>query len=846
MTELVKFARRSLHYFVKEEDIAVGRGSTTDVMPSDSPSVPAEEVEVRRQRRQPREVIRDAISLLEEGLQTESPRMPQQAQAEVRASMRFLHKAVTEDDDTIISVKAIMKDPAGRTLVLRDAYSDYWDLPGGHVQQGETLEAGLRREIGEETGLDVGQCFQLDTRMLDFGGDVRPVLFYTVEYVGGQPRCSIEHLGYQWASRRELGKLNLGVFKDILIPGADSEEIIEEPSAPMKSNAPAGNDLQIPRTQNKEDGGGGIAAAGDTMTGDEVHTPAIGPGKKRKAAALVDEGMWQAHVQKVGGVLVTGEETLAPVPAEEWEQRSSGSEHTIKMVKGLPSVQYSQVGGLQLIYKGGQPFVIAGYASPVVVDREGHKVSHEALARDLPRFMAREGEFALVNVAHSNLSVGKIIPEFTADDGTIYRTGMDDIGLYTVAELRTDQYAPEIVNQVIDDVKRGELKSFSISGDASNPTFTCDKDQCFYDIGKVNLREITICLPPDELVFTRYGPQPIGVIEVGDEVFTHNRQYQPVTEVMQREVAEELVSIETGTGIVHLTENHPVRKLVYEGQHQGTHYDWVVAREIQEGDLVQVHQPTGQCYSCGTLLWRSTMFCSPECKGLRPNRLDKTMANGDVAALQQSLRRTGVTKADNPNLSGGYGHTLDGYERWKAAIDWESWSQKAKVRVDQQWNDPEFVSKWQKGTCVSPNKFEIAFAKATGLAFTGDGKSVIIDRKRPDFFVAPNKVIELFGDYWHAGDDGVARAEFFRERGYETLVVWESEFKADPEVVVERVEEFLCNRLVPVLRVGRVYYEGPVYNLEVAEDQSYVTPAAVLHNCAEGVNQDAKFAIISQ
>ena len=141
----------------------------------------------------------------------------------------------------------------------------------------------------------------------------------------------------------------------------------------------------------------------------------------------------------------------------------------------------------------GGRFVVAGYASPVLVDQEGHRITHEALAKDLPRFMADNGKYANVNVMHSNVTVGRIIPEFTDKSGKLWKTEVDDQGLFVVAEIRTDPAAPDIVKKVIDDVDSGKLRSFSISGNADNPTFTCDGDRCFYDINELELYEITLC-----------------------------------------------------------------------------------------------------------------------------------------------------------------------------------------------------------------------------------------------------------------------------------------------------------------------------------------------------------------
>jgi 8-oxo-dGTP diphosphatase len=49
-------------------------------------------------------------------------------------------------------------DAAGRVLLARRAgevFHGYWDLPGGFLDEGEHPLDGLRRELREETGLEV-------------------------------------------------------------------------------------------------------------------------------------------------------------------------------------------------------------------------------------------------------------------------------------------------------------------------------------------------------------------------------------------------------------------------------------------------------------------------------------------------------------------------------------------------------------------------------------------------------------------------------------------------------------------------------------------------------------------
>ena len=62
--------------------------------------------------------------------------------------------------------------------------------------------------------------------------------------------------------------------------------------------------------------------------------------------------------------------------------------------------------------------------------------------------------------------------------------------------------------------------------------------------------------------------------------------------------------------------------------------------------------------------------------------------------------------------------------------------------------------------------------------FTGDF-SFTINGKNPDFtnINGQKKLIELFGDYWHKGEDPNDRINVFKPFGWDTLVIWECELK---------------------------------------------------------------------
>ncbi len=54
-----------------------------------------------------------------------------------------------------IGVFALILDDQGRILLGRRRDIDWWNLPGGGMEKGETVDEALYREVLEETGLEV-------------------------------------------------------------------------------------------------------------------------------------------------------------------------------------------------------------------------------------------------------------------------------------------------------------------------------------------------------------------------------------------------------------------------------------------------------------------------------------------------------------------------------------------------------------------------------------------------------------------------------------------------------------------------------------------------------------------
>lgn len=115
-----------------------------------------------------------------------------------------------------VGVKALVTDKDGRVLLLKAAkgfHDAHWDLPGGRIEDTQTPDEALRREIEEETGItEVAEivfhsgCISNFEMHFDDLGTVGLVLMaYEVAVPETSTiRLSDEHTDYEWVERTEL------------------------------------------------------------------------------------------------------------------------------------------------------------------------------------------------------------------------------------------------------------------------------------------------------------------------------------------------------------------------------------------------------------------------------------------------------------------------------------------------------------------------------------------------------------------------------------------------------------------------------------------------------------------
>ena len=143
-------------------------------------------------------------------------------------------------DDYICDLRTVavfLRD--NKVLVQREKDGKEYDLPGGHVKIGETLEEGLIREMREEMGIDI-LCRRLIWSEECFwewhGRKVHGIAFYyLVEFAENAEVFAKDAFVSQKDNENVLvGWLPISALKDVVIYPAFLKEEIFHLDEPMK------------------------------------------------------------------------------------------------------------------------------------------------------------------------------------------------------------------------------------------------------------------------------------------------------------------------------------------------------------------------------------------------------------------------------------------------------------------------------------------------------------------------------------------------------------------------------------------------------------------------------------
>ena len=108
------------------------------------------------------------------------------------------------------------------------------------------------------------------------------------------------------------------------------------------------------------------------------------------------------------------------------------------MAAPMPTLSWSAVGADFLLKSVvGDDLYVAGYASVDMVDKQGDRIPTAALKKAFGQFMSNKA-FRNVQLAHSGIQVGEVVDNHTDSDGRMWKSEVDDHGLFVVCRIRSD------------------------------------------------------------------------------------------------------------------------------------------------------------------------------------------------------------------------------------------------------------------------------------------------------------------------------------------------------------------------------------------------------------------------
>ena len=121
----------------------------------------------------------------------------------IRIKIIMENKTKEKDVDSV--AKIVIVDVKNRVLMLTRSsyhkkYAGELDLPGGHLKESESVLKGLKREVREETGLNI--------KNPTFYKTIKNKHYYYVKYDSQPIKLSKEHTDYKFYSKKSLNPDN--------------------------------------------------------------------------------------------------------------------------------------------------------------------------------------------------------------------------------------------------------------------------------------------------------------------------------------------------------------------------------------------------------------------------------------------------------------------------------------------------------------------------------------------------------------------------------------------------------------------------------------------------------------
>jgi len=125
----------------------------------------------------------------------------------------------------MIGVGAVIEDEAGRILLVKHVpqrggfWQGKWICPGGKLELGETIEEGIKREVREETQLEIDLVTPLppfDTIVMSNGNVSLHVIYidYLARVIGGSLKVGDDIGEAMWVEKKSIPEIREELHDD--------------------------------------------------------------------------------------------------------------------------------------------------------------------------------------------------------------------------------------------------------------------------------------------------------------------------------------------------------------------------------------------------------------------------------------------------------------------------------------------------------------------------------------------------------------------------------------------------------------------------------------------------------
>lgn len=114
--------------------------------------------------------------------------------------MKIGQKAIIQKDNKYLVIRKSLTVPR---------FPGYWDFPGGCLEENEDPKNGIKREVFEETNLEILPMKVVWKINLEVNGYIVEYRIWKTKLVSSEVKLSHEHTEFKWLGKKEILKLKI-------------------------------------------------------------------------------------------------------------------------------------------------------------------------------------------------------------------------------------------------------------------------------------------------------------------------------------------------------------------------------------------------------------------------------------------------------------------------------------------------------------------------------------------------------------------------------------------------------------------------------------------------------------